>query len=321
MIQGKTQKKQYSSFAEFVKDVAQIFHNAQVYNRPSAPIFGAAVRLRHIFVEELQKLVVKGEITQEEAKLPHLGELPPTEESPPRHSDEEDDEEDEEDEDEDDDDDDDEDDDSDNEGGRRRPRRRGRIATFRRRDPEGDKDDDSHKRRGRPPMVLTPTEARIASILKGLRKLKDEKGHLLILPFERLPDKAHVPDYYQTITRPLALDNIKKKAKRKKYQHVDHMMQDIELMFENAKTYNEDDSKVYKAAVELQAQARELAEHEKAKPDDDFRDEDGKLPLADIEYNGQIWKVGKLLTLQWLENYIVSTNTAVLRRLGAYPKS
>ena len=63
-------------------------------------------------------------------------------------------------------------------------------------------------------------------------------------------------------------------------------------MFENAKRYNEDDSEVYKAAAELQKEAHLLAEQEKAKPDDDFRDEDGKLPLAEIHHNGQIWKVG-----------------------------
>lgn len=293
-MQGKTQKKQYVSFAEFVKDVAQIFHNAQVYNRPSAPIFGAAVRLREIFVEELQKLVQTGEISSEDARLPDLGELPPAEESPPLDPDgdelEEEDEEEEEEEDEDEDEED--EDDSDDDGGRRRARRRGRVSLSGRRDRDGDRDDDSHKRRGRPPMVLTPLEGRIASILKGLRKPKDRRGHLLILPFEKLPDKAVVPDYYQTVTRPIALDNIKKKAKRKKYQSVDHLLQDIELMFDNAKLYNEDDSQVYMAALELQKQARVLAEQEKLRPDDDFRDEDGKLPLADIQYNGQTWKVG-----------------------------
>lgn len=263
-----------------------------MYNRPSAPIFGAAVRLREIFVEELQKLVEKGYISAEDAKLPDLGELPPVEgDSPPGEEEDEEEEEDDEEEDEDEDEDED-DDDSDDEGGRRRRRRRGRASGFGRRDRDEDKDDDAHKRRGRPPMVLTPTEARISSILKGLRKPKDYDGNLLILPFEKLPDKAVVADYYQTITNPMALDNIKKKAKRKKYQHVDHMMQDIELMFENAKLYNEDDSEVHMAAVELQKQARVLAGQEKARPDDDFRDEDGKLPLAEIQYNGQAWKVG-----------------------------
>lgn len=287
-IRSKILRKQYTSFPEFVRDVAQICHNAQVYNRPSAPIFGAAVRLRDLFRQRLSELVAKGKITAEEAELPDLGELPPVEDSPPptgETDDEED--EDDEDEEEDEDEDDDDDDDSDHDGGRRRRGRRGRPFSSRQ-----DFDDDAHKARGRPPSVLTPTEARISSILRGLRKSKDEDGSLLILPFEKLPDKAALPDYYQTILNPIAMDHIKKKAKRKKYQHVDHAMADIERMFENAKLYNEDDSPLFKAAVELQLQARVLALQEKARPDDDFRDEDGKLPLSEIVYNGEQWRVG-----------------------------
>ncbi|ETS06884.1 Bromodomain-containing protein [Trichoderma reesei RUT C-30] len=287
--------RQYTAFAEFVKDVAQICHNAQVYNRPSAPIFGAAERLREIFQEELKKLVDSGDITAEDARLPDLGELPPVEESPSQQSEDEDeqdermkgtgndDDDDEEDEDED------SDEDSDDEDYKGR---NGRRRTSDRASRANGKDAKFQQKRGRPPMVLTPTEARIFSVLKELRKIKDADGNPLAAPFDRLPDKAIVPDYYQIISNPIALDNIKKKAKRKKYQSVDQALSDLELMFENAKLYNEDGSPVYEAAVKLQQQARVLAEQEKLKPDDDFRDEDGKLPLSSIEYNGETWRVG-----------------------------
>ena len=227
-----------------------------------------------------------GQITAEDAKLPNLGELPPAEDSPPPDSEDEDreDEDDEEDEDEDED-----EDDSDEEGVRSRRRRR-RRSMGGGRDRHGD--DEAHKKRGRPPSVLTPMEARIHSILRSLRKPKDQDGNLLVVPFEKLPDKVAVPDYYQTITQPIALDQIKKKAKRKKYQNVDHVLADIDLMFQNAKLYNEDDSDVYKAAVDLEKQAHISADQEKAKPDDDFRDEDGKLPLAEIQHGGDTWRVG-----------------------------
>ncbi|KAH8179521.1 bromodomain-containing protein [Sarocladium implicatum] len=288
-IRQKLLKKQYTSFTEFVRDVAQICHNAQVYNRPSAPIFTAAEKLREVFKTELGKLVAKGVITTDEAILPDLGELPPAEDSPPPMSDvddadvdEEEEEEEEEDEDED------EEDDSDDDGRPRRRRGRGYGSTSGRRD----RDDESHKKRGRPPSVMTPMEARISSLLRGLRKFKGDDGSLLILPFEKLPDKAAVPDYYTTIMQPIALDQIKRKAKRKKYANIDAVMADINLMFANAKRYNEDDSPVFAAANELQEQAHQIAAHEKARPDDDFRDEDGKLPLAEIQYNGQSWRVG-----------------------------
>ena len=287
------------SFSEFVKDVAQICHNAQVYNRPSAPIFSAAVRLREVFLEQLRKLVAKGDIAASDAALPDLGELPPAEDSPSiRSEEEEEDDDDEEPEEEEDEDDEDESSDDDGEGRHRRRRRnRGKKVLSKRREQDDDPEDEAHKKRGRPPMVQTPTEARISSIIRGLRKFKDNDGNPLILAFEKLPDKSTMADYYQIISNPIALDNIKKKAKRKKYRSVDDFLQDVELMFENAKLYNEDDSQVYQAAVELQTQSRILAEQEKAKPDDDFRDEDGKLPLSEIQHNGQTWKVGESIAL------------------------
>lgn len=281
-LQQKIMRKQYTAFPEFVRDVAQICHNAQVFNRPSAGIFGAAVRLRELFQKELQKLVEQGVITESEAELPDLGEIPSADESPPPEEEEveegEEDDEEEEDEDED-------DDDDDEEGGRRRGRR---SRASRRRD----SGTEGKKRRGRPPRVLTPMEARIQAVIKGLRKPKDKDGDPLIYPFEKLPDKQANPDYYDVIAQPMALDNIKKKAKRKKYRNVDHLLADINTMFENAKLYNEDGSDLFEAAVELQKYAKELAAQEMEKPDDSFRDDEGKLPLLEIQANGETWRVG-----------------------------
>ncbi|KAL2185938.1 hypothetical protein L209DRAFT_754425 [Thermothelomyces heterothallicus CBS 203.75] len=283
-IRAKLGKKAYTKFSEFVHDVTRICHNAQVYNRPSAPIFSDAGRLLQVFKEKLAEMVKEGVITAEEAVIPDLGPLPEFEDSPPPEDDEEEaDEDDEEEEDED------EDEDSDDEGGRRRSGGRRRQSGARK---GGDDGDDAQKKRGRPPKVFTPLEARIQAILKGLRRFRNENGQLRILHFERLPDKAELPEYYAAIRNPIALDTIKKKHKRKKYQSVDHALQDLELMFENAKQFNEEGSEVYRDAVELAKQARILAEEEKAKPDEDFRDEDGRLPLAGIEYRGEIWRVG-----------------------------
>ncbi|KAF3059561.1 Chromatin structure-remodeling complex subunit RSC1 [Daldinia childiae] len=284
-VRTKKLRKQYTAFSEFVRDVALISHNAMVYNRPSSEFFQDAARLREIFKEELQRLVNEGTIKPEDAVLPDLGEIPEAEDSPPPDPDEEEVEEEEEDDEEDDD-----DDDSDDEGGRRRGRRGGRHSTSGRK--ADARDDDSHKRRGRPPKVFTPLEARIHTLLKGLRKPKHPDGDLLIIPFERLPDKQTTPDYFAAIKNPIAMDLIKRKAKRKKYQNVDQVLRDLDLMFENAKLYNEEDSQLYKDAVELQRQTHLLAEQEKAKPDSEFEDEDGRRPLPEIFHKGEIWRIG-----------------------------
>ncbi|KAI0097442.1 hypothetical protein GGR51DRAFT_553087 [Nemania sp. FL0031] len=284
-IRIKKLKKQYTTFPEFVRDVALISHNAQVYNRPSSQVFKDALRLREIFQEELQKLIDDETITPEEAILPDLGEIPEADESPDEDEDEVMDEDEDDEDDEDEDDEESSDDDDDDSRGRRRRRGRG-----------GRKSDsrigESQKRRGRPPKVFTPVEARIYSLLQGLRKLKHPDGNLLIYPFEKLPDKASNPDYYTTISNPIALDIIKRKYKRKKYQSVDQAMQDIDLMFENAKEYNIESSQLYKDAVQLQNHARELAEHGKTRPDNDFEDENGRRPVAEIHHRGEIWRVG-----------------------------
>ncbi|PBP18739.1 RSC complex subunit (RSC1) [Diplocarpon rosae] len=295
-LRGKIAKKQYHSFKEYIRDFALISHNAQVYNRPSAQVYADAITLRTLFKSELQQLVQDKIITAEDAELPDLGEIPDVEDSPPPLPEDE-----ELDDDEDDDEDEDEDDDSDDDRPRRNRKKGRRSSATVKRDgkfDDGSKDDpEAQKKRGRPPKVHTPMEARINSILKGLRKYKNPDGDLKILPFERLPDKSQLPDYYQEIKNPIAMDLIKKKAKRKKYHSVEQALKDLDLMFENAKLYNVEDSEVYQFAVDLQKEARVIAEQEKKKPDSDFVDDDGRLPLPEILHNNEIWKVGDWIHL------------------------
>ncbi|KAG9243433.1 hypothetical protein BJ878DRAFT_118005 [Calycina marina] len=291
-IRAKIIKKQYKNFREFVRDVAQIAHNAQVYNRPSAQIFSDAETLRALFRAELKKLVDAGTITAEIAELPYLGELPEFEDSPPPGPDDEEEEEADGDEDEDDDDDDEEEDVTDDDRPRKKRRGRRPSSSTAKKTELGDKEDpEAVKKRGRPPKVMTPMEARINNILKGLRKSK-RGSDLMVLPFERLPDKIQMPEYYQEIKNPIAMDLIKKKAKRKKYQSVDQVIKDLTLLFDNAKSYNLPGSDIYKDANQLLREALVLAEQEKNKPDSDFVDEDGRLPVREILYNDEVWKVG-----------------------------
>ncbi|KIW11041.1 hypothetical protein PV08_10340 [Exophiala spinifera] len=292
-LKGKIQRKQYTGIPEFVRDFALIVHNAQVYNLPnSAPVRDVLV-LQDVFKEELNKLVSEGLAKEEETEFPDLGEIPyATPEPDPVSDDDEDNDDDGED-----DDDDDDADDSDDDRRRRRGRRGARpsISGRKSRGEDDDKldDGDVRKRRGRPPRVDTPMEARIKAVLKGLRKQKDTAGNPKVRNFERLPDKAEYPAYFVAITDPIALDSIKKKSKRKKYQSLEQFMKDIDLLFNNAKHFNEEGSEIYNDAVELQAEAHKLLDIEKAKPDDVYLLEDGRRPLpSGILYKNELWKVG-----------------------------
>ena len=64
------------------------------------------------------------------------------------------------------------------------------------------------RKRGRPPKIDTPEEARIRSVLRAIRKVKDTDGRQLFLEFEKLPDPEQYPDYYKEIKKPIALDHI-----------------------------------------------------------------------------------------------------------------
>ena len=61
----------------------------------------------------------------------------------------------------------------------------------------------------------------------------------------RLPSKRHYPDYYNVITQPICLDDIKKKIDEDRYLSLDDVRQDFELCFTNAKRYNMKESPIW----------------------------------------------------------------------------
>ena len=115
--------------------------------------------------------------------------------------------------------------------------------------------------------------------MKAIRKPRNQLNKLMVSAFERVPDKTVMPEYHSEIKNPMAMDILKRKLKRKKYNSVDHFMVDVELMFENAKQYNEEDSQIYKDAVHLQKESRKVAKTEKEKPDTDYVMEEGRIPM------------------------------------------
>ncbi|OAF99716.1 chromatin structure-remodeling complex protein rsc1 [Paraphaeosphaeria sporulosa] len=299
-IKKKVAQQEYKSFPEFVRDFALIPHNAQVYNRQDSQAYVDALEVKKVLEQELQKLAEAKIVSADVIKLPYLGEIPEQDPLLPEEEEEEEEEDDEEDVEEEleevDVDDDDEDD------GKRRKRRGPRsTAAIMKREGKADakEDPESRKKRGRPPRVDTPMEARIKAIMKAIRKPRNSQNKLMVSAFERVPDKAVMPEYHAEIKSPMAMDVLKRKLKRKKYNSVDHFMQDVELMFENAKQYNEEDSQIYKDAVHLQKESRKVAEQEKAKDDSEFVMEEGRIPMPNgILHNGELWKVGDWVHIQ-----------------------
>ncbi|KAF4548129.1 Chromatin structure-remodeling complex subunit snf21-like protein [Elsinoe fawcettii] len=70
----------------------------------------------------------------------------------------------------------------------------------------------------------------------------------IIDPFIELPPKQHYPDYYQLIKNPICMDGIGKKINKKQYQNLNQFKNDIVLLCNNCRQYNEDGSVLYQDA-------------------------------------------------------------------------
>jgi len=63
--------------------------------------------------------------------------------------------------------------------------------------------------------------------------------------FLRLPSKRDYPEYYQIISHPIAMDQIKKRMKSAYYKTPTEFKDDFHQMFENARDFNQEGSWVY----------------------------------------------------------------------------
>ncbi|KAJ2082487.1 ATP-dependent DNA helicase Snf21, partial [Coemansia sp. S100] len=70
--------------------------------------------------------------------------------------------------------------------------------------------------------------------------------------FLDLPSRRNYPDYYVIIRQPIAMKTIRRNVKAGKYASVSDFHRDWKLMFDNARTYNEEGSMVYTDACVMQ---------------------------------------------------------------------
>ena len=103
------------------------------------------------------------------------------------------------------------------------------------------------KSRKRAPSQLVTS----AWILFDFVKEFKHGNQTIIDPFLKLPSKRTYPDYYEDIKNPIAMNIIKKKLNKRKYESLGELVADFELMFNNALEYNLEDSLVYKNAKRI----------------------------------------------------------------------
>ncbi|SCU84670.1 LAMI_0C08416g1_1 [Lachancea mirantina] len=98
-------------------------------------------------------------------------------------------------------------------------------------------------------QALTANVLRLVEAMRA--QLDDADEHPRTSIFETLPSKKLYPDYYSLVQKPVALDSIVKKAKKGAYEGFNDVKQDLQLMYDNARFYNEEGSWVYTDADEL----------------------------------------------------------------------
>ncbi|XP_056129440.1 polybromo 1, like [Lampris incognitus] len=98
---------------------------------------------------------------------------------------------------------------------------------------------------------LTPLQQRLNELYDAVRNFTDRRGRRLSTIFLRLPSRAELPDYYATIKRPIDMERLRSHMAAGRFQDVEALVEDFALMFNNACTYNEPESLIYRDALVL----------------------------------------------------------------------
>ncbi|XP_068265140.1 protein polybromo-1 isoform X5 [Nyctibius grandis] len=98
---------------------------------------------------------------------------------------------------------------------------------------------------------MTPMQQKLNEVYEAVKNYTDKRGRRLSAIFLRLPSRSELPDYYVTIKKPVDMEKIRSHMMANKYQDIDSMVEDFVMMFNNACTYNEPESLIYKDALVL----------------------------------------------------------------------
>ncbi|XP_006454163.1 hypothetical protein AGABI2DRAFT_196990 [Agaricus bisporus var. bisporus H97] len=121
---------------------------------------------------------------------------------------------------------------------------------------EGDDFSDNDEKKGK---SKAPNLSRlIKSRLQKLVEKTDKDGRLLSTEFMELPNKKLWAIYYKQIKKPQCLENIFRRIKRKEYHTATTFAADVELVFSNAMSFNQDHTPIWEDALTLRDYFRQL---------------------------------------------------------------
>ncbi|THV07492.1 Bromodomain-containing protein [Dendrothele bispora CBS 962.96] len=108
--------------------------------------------------------------------------------------------------------------------------------------------------KSKPPSIHRMMKSRLLKVIDKT----DEEGRVLSGEFLELPNKKAWPVYYTLIKQPQCLENILKHVKRKEYPNLQKFADDVELVFSNAMSFNQDHTQIWEDALTLRDYFRQL---------------------------------------------------------------
>jgi len=124
---------------------------------------------------------------------------------------------------------------------------------------------DNKRRKVKPPAPDAATMQKMKKIFSqvhaAVASCTDETGRKRCELFKDLPDKKDYPDYYVAIKHPISMNQIRKRISSTHYRSIAQFRDDWQLMFGNARTYNQEGSWVYVDAEEMGKVFTERLDH------------------------------------------------------------
>jgi len=225
-IRYKIEMNSYDTVMDLAQDFVLMFKNAKKYNHDESQIYKDAVTLQVSMIEKLREL-------DEDLADEFMEEM-------------------EDDDGEDDDDDDDEEDEDDGYEEEEEPPKTPAVSRSRARKSIVTPESNDRKRPApRKSLGDETLKKRLRSLFTTVYDYSDTNGRLLRPIFMVLPSRKDYPDYYQVIMEPIDIPMIQEKIRAEKYPTEHALLSDFELMFNNARHYNEEGSQVYQDANTL----------------------------------------------------------------------
>jgi len=91
------------------------------------------------------------------------------------------------------------------------------------------------------------------------------ENRFLSPPFARLPTKKELPHYHEVITTPMDFLRMRQKMGHGIYETIEDVDRDVDLMFSNARIYNEEDSILYTDSIVLEEKYKDLRKETEGK--------------------------------------------------------